>query len=45
MVSELRAKAASLAVGAARDLISEKLDEETSLKLVEQSVDQIASAK
>lgn len=45
LVNELRAKAATLAVSAARDLISEKLDEETSLKLVDQSVDQIAAAK
>lgn len=45
MVSELRAKAATLAVSAARDLITDKLDEDTSLKLVEQSVEQIAAVK
>ena len=45
MVSELRAKAATLAVNAARDLIAEKLDEDASLKLVEKSVDQIAAVK
>jgi len=45
MVSELRAKAATLAVNAARDLIAEKLDEDASLKLVEKAVDQIAAAK
>jgi len=45
MVSELRAKAATLAVGAARELITDKLDDETSLKLVETSVEQIAAVK
>lgn len=45
MVSELRAKAATLAVNAARDLIAEKLDEDASLKLVEKSVDQISAVK
>jgi len=45
MVSELRAKAATLAVNAARDLIAEKLDEDASLKLVEKAVDQIAAVK
>ena len=45
LVNELRAKAASLAVDAARDLIAEKMDEDASLKLVETSVKQIASMK
>jgi len=45
LVSELRAKAAGLAVNAARELIAEKLDEDASLKLVEQSVKQIAAVK
>jgi len=45
IVSELRAKAATLAVNAARDLIAEKLDEDASLKLVEKAVDQIAAVK
>ena len=45
LVNELRAKAASLAVDAARELIAEKIDEDASLKLVESSVKQIASLK
>ena len=45
LLSELRAKAASLAVGAARELIAEKMDDDASLKLVEASVQQIASVK
>ena len=45
LLSELRAKAASLAVGAARELIAEKMDEDASLKLIEDSVKQIASVK
>ena len=45
LVNELRAKAASLAVEAARELIVERMDEKTSLKLVEASVEQIASVK
>ena len=45
LVNELRAKAASLAVDAARELIAEKMDEDASLKLVETSVKQIASLK
>ena len=45
LVNELRAKAAGLAVDAARELIAEKLDQETSLKLVEASVKQIAAVK
>ena len=45
LVTELRARAATLAVNAARELIAEKMDEETSLKLVEESVEQIARMK
>ena len=45
LVNELRAEAASLAVDGARQLIAEKMDEETSLKLVEASVTQIAAVK
>ena len=45
LVTELRAKAASLAVDAARELIAEKMDEDASLKLIETSVKQIASLK
>jgi len=45
LVNELRAKAASLSVNAARELIAEKLDEDSSLKLIEASVKQIASVK
>ncbi len=45
MISEIRAKTASLAVQAARELIADKLDEDAALKLVDQSVRQIASVK
>ena len=45
LVNELRAKAAGLAVDAARELIAEKMDEDASLKLIETSVKQIASLK
>ena len=45
LVNELRAKAAGLAVDAARELIAERMDEETSLRLVEASVEQIAAVK
>lgn len=45
VISELRAKAASAAVHAARDLITEKLDTESSLNLVEKSVEQLSSIK
>ena len=45
LVNELRAKAASLAINAARELIAEKMDEDASLKLIETSVKQIASLK
>ena len=45
LVNELRAKAASLAIDSARELIAEKMDEDASLKLIETSVKQIASLK
>ena len=45
LVNELRAKAASLAADAARELIAEKMDKDASLKLIETSVKQIASLK
>ena len=45
LLNELRAKAASLAVGAARELIAEKIDEDASQKLIESSVKQIATLK
>ncbi len=45
LVNELRAKAASLAINSARELIAEKMDEDASLKLIETSVKQIASLK
>ncbi len=45
LVNELRTKAANLAVDAARELIPEKMDEDTSLKLIETSVKQIASLR
>ena len=45
LVNELRAKAASLAVDSAREVIAEKMDEDASLKLIETSVKQIASLK
>ena len=45
LVNELRAKAASLAVDAARELIAEKMDEDASLKLIETSAKQISSSK
>ena len=45
LLNELRAEAASLAVGAARELIAEKMDDDASQKLIESSVKQIASLK
>ena len=45
LLNELRAEAASLAVGAARELIAEKMDDDGSQKLIESSVKQIASLK
>ncbi|MGB2439765.1 MAG: ATP synthase F0 subunit B, partial [Candidatus Puniceispirillaceae bacterium] len=45
MVNEIKAKTAQLAAQAARQIITEKLDEKTALKLVDQSVEQIAAQK
>lgn len=45
LVSELRAKTASLATKAARDLIMSRLDENAALALVEDSVKQIEAVK
>ena len=45
MVNEIKAKTAQLAAQAARQIIAEKLDEKTALKLVDQSVEQIAAQK
>lgn len=45
LVDELRAKAAGLAVETARELVAEKLSEDDSLRLVEESVTQIAAIK
>ena len=45
LVNELRAKAAGLAVDTARELIAEKMEEESALKLVEASVKQISAVK
>jgi F-type H+-transporting ATPase subunit b len=45
MVNEIKAKTASLAAQAAREIITEKLDETAALKLVDQSVEQIAAHK
>ncbi len=45
MVNEIRAKTAQLAAQAAREIITDKLDETTALNLIDQSVEQIASHK
>ena len=45
LVSELRTKSASLAIAAAQSVISDKLDAEASLALVEESAKQIAASK
>lgn len=45
LLKELRSKAADLALDATRELISEKMDKDASLKLVEESVKQIAAVK
>ena len=45
MVNEIKAKTAQLAVQAAREIITDKLDEKTALKLIDQSVEQIAAHK
>lgn len=45
MVGEIKAKAAHLAAQAARQIITDKLDEKTALQLIDQSVEQIAAHK
>ena len=45
MVGEVKAKTAHLAAQAARQIITDKLDEKTALQLIDQSVDQIAAHK
>ena len=45
MVSEIKAKTAHLAAQAARQIITDKLDEKTALQLIDQSVEQIAAHK
>ena len=45
MVSEVKAKTAHLAAQAARQIITDKLDEKTALQLIDQSVEQIAAHK
>ncbi len=45
MVVEIKAKTAHLAAQAARQIITDKLDEKTALQLIDQSVEQIAAHK
>ena len=45
MVSEIKAKTAHLAAQAARQIITDKLDEKTALQLIDSSVEQIAAHK
>ena len=45
MVGEIKAKTAHLAAQAAREIITDKLDEKTALQLIGQSVEQIAAHK
>ena len=45
MVGEIKAKTAHLAAQAARQIITDKLDEKTALQLIDQSVEQIAAHK
>lgn len=45
MVGEIKAKTAHLAAQAARQIITDKLDEKTALELIDQSVEQIAAHK
>ena len=45
MVGETKAKTAHLAAQAARQIITDKLDEKTALQLIDQSVEQIAAHK
>ena len=45
MVGEIKTKTAHLAAQAARQIITDKLDEKTALQLIDQSVEQIAAYK
>ena len=45
MVGEIKSKTAHLAAQAARQIITDKLDEKTALQLIDQSVEQIATHK
>jgi len=45
MVGEIKSKTAHLAAQAARQIITDKLDEKTALQLIDQSVEQIAAHK
>ena len=45
MVGEIKAKTAHLAAQAARQIITDKLDEKTALQLIDQSVEQISAHK
>lgn len=45
MVSEIKAKTAHLAAQAARQIITDKLDEKTALQLIDSSVERIAAHK
>ena len=45
MVGEIKAKTAHLVAQAARQIITDKLDEKTALQLIDQSVEQIAAHK
>ena len=45
MVGEIKAKTAHLAAQAARQIITDKLDEKTALQLIDQSVKQISAHK
>ena len=45
MVGEIKTKTAHLAAQAARQIITDKLDEKTALQLIDQSVEQIAAHK
>ncbi len=45
VVGEIKAKTAHLAAQAARQIITDKLDEKTALQLIDQSVEQIAAHK
>ena len=45
VIADLRSKSAALAIAAAKQVMTDKLDMDASLSLVEQSVEQINSAK